>query len=131
MRKKPVSSRHAKPTVAVLVNRIYRQQLAQYRDLCNQLAIVRLDRQADSAKLLDLAKAQAETIRRFLRQHDTLKQMPIWPLVERELIAANAFIAEPLKAGATNEDIPILAGTLESITAPAPSKAVLICAGLV
>jgi hypothetical protein len=83
-------------TMAQLVSRTYRRQLAIAWRLSTIEATLRLNHDTDHLT----KKTQADTIARLLRQHDTLKRMPSWPQMERELIAANAYIAEPLKPGA-------------------------------
>lgn len=76
------------------LTRLLKRQAEDSATLSDIEATIRLDHQVRALNNATM-KAQSETIRRLLRQHDTLRQMPSWPLVERELIAANALASEP------------------------------------
>jgi hypothetical protein len=110
-----------KPTTALQYARRAYERCVQLTALLTKVeAQFRLDQEART-RCLATMETQAGTIARLLRQHDTLRRMPSWPQMERELIAANAYIAEPLKPGAAKAAIPTLTVVAAENAAPAPS----------
>jgi hypothetical protein len=68
-----VTKRHAKPTALQLINRLYRQSLANTRDVGNQLAIIRLDLQ-ESRLRAKTVKTLIDHCARLLREKETLQR---------------------------------------------------------
>lgn len=109
------AKRKYKPTPAVqYARRVYDRWLEMEKRLTDIENQLRLDHATDRATL----HTQAVTIRRLLGQLDTIKVMPSWPQMERELVAANAYIAEPLRPGAAKADVPTLSDAVGTGAAP-------------
>lgn len=102
------------------IDRTYRRSIDIDRRLSTIEATLRLNHETDH----QTKKIQADTIARLLRQHDTLRQMPCWPQMERELVAANAYIAEPLKVGTANPIKPSVTTFSVPYAAPVPSASI-------
>jgi hypothetical protein len=106
--KMPEMKSNRKPTTALQYARRAYERCVQLTALLIKVeAQLRLDQEArvHHQRYLATIETQAATIARLLRQHDTLRRMPSWPLVERELIAADAYIAEPLMMRAKLKNI--------------------------
>jgi hypothetical protein len=117
------SARHAKPTPYQLADRTYRNELAHYADLVNQLALVRLD----LAAIREHVPKLADHCQRLMREkeilqgeNDTLKGIM---LKRDELDAANAFMAAPLPVPRQQSEIPTLRVADIANAGPEPSNA--------
>jgi hypothetical protein len=100
-----MNKRHAKPTTAQLVSRVYRKQLDMEKQFVDQLALLRLDfeRLASGQRMLSerlesihegnlaTVKTLADHCARLLREKETLMK------AAQALHDSHAYMSEPLK----------------------------------
>jgi hypothetical protein len=91
-----MTKRHAKPTALQLINRLYRQSLANTRDVENQLAIIRLDLQ-ESRLRAKTVKTLIDHCARLLKEKETLMRQ-VYAVKELKESARDNFVVMHMHA---------------------------------
>jgi uncharacterized heparinase superfamily protein len=95
-------------TLKQRVDCIYRRQITMDQQLGALIALV-----ANVPRFRETIKTLADHVLRLTREKEILLKREI-----NRLALANAYIAEPLKAGSTNGEVPVLADLIDAFAVP-------------